>query len=1731
MISPAILSQTGINRFSDYTSQIPSYMRGEADVVELLQLMSDYINNAYRDSQSSVDYTFELITTESNKKSTISKMHSLRNLMLNAKQSGNPVLYVTDSDANESNPLVLTNTMKISLTIGSDIGKTIFSSDNIELLNVNDIVVDDSGALASGTRLIGTSNTELVFSNVSTETTEVFLTFIPSDSAFDDVLSFIVKSIGSVQEIPLERDVAEGTIYYKIFFDISLKSMVTDISRIDIRENKGNIDYALQSGKVKFRIPDSPRVYGSGNVYSTVPNRIELESVYDKIEKGYKVVDNGGTNLIPDGTYVTGVYGNKITLSENPLLPALYVGDYYRYTLIFYPENEIIPTEDSVSIISSIEGVGNFKRNISIGASADWEIASIDQATEFTYYVEENADPNVIVIENFEASIHSNTVVKIDTGNDERGSFLRGNILEIFIKHDNGLSGVTYSKYDYKITDTEFNTGITYITIDKTFSYSLASNDSMYIRRNFEQTISDQIEINSELYKLLHIDYINDNTNTQLTIEPLLTNVDDITSSGTFTSKSYYINVGGVDDPDIGDVIFINIPAASNSTKYIFISEGGSRLLEFDSNATSNFEMPLRFEYTGNDWRWVDIDTSTGLFEYDYIHKVVSSNKVVELLHTNARNGDVLTIHTDIDYDNLSLPLISSTGILSETAISGNTITITSNSFEEDMPVMFSGDTRELDLDDNSVYFIINRTINTVQLTTIRGDAGAIITIDNTNATSLSTINLEEVIAYVQSNVGVMGVRGSSEKIKSYTSSFVFGNEWIVSTPIETLHSGRGIFYSRANTNSNVPPELLNNKRQSIFKDSYIGVNPVTWRGAFSTNWDYEVDSYVSYNGNIYKSIAYVRSNTDYPNNNISHWRVVDDSVYTTSLSGDNPYVFGLLDILTVTSNDYIKSNYSFTVESYTDLLKGRVLNVNGDVRRIFPSGSDILVNYKVNYTSYSIAFIVDVVVYDAGLDKTQITISTKYNYISSFTDSDVDIINNSITVPLSYANKYPYGSRVHFVGDLLPSIIDSDIPYYVASIDSTGRVLKFSTDPSDLDTFVNLTDTGSGNIVLDEEVPYNSYNQFIEFIGIDEKFIIAKDTDVRFDINATQRAWLFNPRNAPDSSLTRNGWLSTVNKYITSDTREFYCRKNLFKPDENIFAYTASGGELKPAWYKYNINTLSNFSSTSYSDIGSGYTMELEFIDSSTFDEIRIKNIDLRDVFSSSQTTGIDGVSGNYTSNARNVVNLQFGDSDSIITSHIISDVTLDEKDTIITFDSDVVTPVISTGTTSIGQKRVEISTSLSGLFVGNEVIIVDASDNVLTINGTSIVSIGIDHIVLSDRVSGSTSTDGATIITVNSLSGTIFNVDKKYMKIPKLTIELDNNRALDDTLDDDEKYAIYADVSVVGTLPEDTFALPSGAVKLITGVYESDVQFIDADVISICDDELIDVYFEKEYIKNIDTLNNPAVEYDARRDSNTSILAVDENGDYIHSNVRINSDFDGIPDMKYSLVEKIERLAYQKDPNVIDMDLIGYLARYLGYDITTLQDDIESSPQYVNKKEREMALRKTIQNLPEFNSIKTTSNGIEAIVLAFGIVGRVVSLWTSKDSPYLNLWLDNSSLPNVIKRSRGMNPDYVATPHFKFRVDIESNSSSSACDAVLVDSDIVTAGDLSRVRKTIIRNKPINTVFDGIIINLDAIICKFIGRPTFENKTRSSFSVGFDVPNMMEYDSIISEFNECNC
>lgn len=278
-----------------------------------------------------------------------------------------------------------------------------------------------------------------------------------------------------------------------------------------------------------------------------------------------------------------------------------------------------------------------------------------------------------------------------------------------------------------------------------------------------------------------------------------------------------------------------------------------------------------------------------------------------------------------------------------------------------------------------------------------------------------------------------------------------------------------------------------------------------------------------------------------------------------------------------------------------------------------------------------------------------------------------------------------------------------------------------------------------------------------------------------------------------------------------------------------------------------------------------------------------------------------------------------------------------------------------------------------------------------------------------------------------------------KRSLKVSELDIDRYYNSEYDDAAVVDgldyDKYTTYSDVDVAG----DT------GMKYVAGFRD-----------------VSRAKFSVPALSDMDTTRKAVAEYSSGED---------------YSNVapryNMKPGFRGVPAMKYPLAEKIERLCYLRDAYVIDFELIEYLARYLGYDITALGEDVNESSIYSTKAEREKAIRETIANLPQYYTLGGTKAGLHMLMAAFGVIGEALTLWTDADHPYQSMIYREEVVEKV---EGGESGKWVPTPYIDLRI---TNNAK-------YPQFIARQSDIERIREQVRVFKPINVVFRDIMLQL---------------------------------------------
>ena len=281
-----------------------------------------------------------------------------------------------------------------------------------------------------------------------------------------------------------------------------------------------------------------------------------------------------------------------------------------------------------------------------------------------------------------------------------------------------------------------------------------------------------------------------------------------------------------------------------------------------------------------------------------------------------------------------------------------------------------------------------------------------------------------------------------------------------------------------------------------------------------------------------------------------------------------------------------------------------------------------------------------------------------------------------------------------------------------------------------------------------------------------------------------------------------------------------------------------------------------------------------------------------------------------------------------------------------------------------------------------------------------------------------------------------------KRILKVRRATVdEYHNGYFIDGTEEDgmDEyKYTTYSDVDVA---------------KDANSAYASRMFMVRNPL------------FNKPSIEAIDTTRNANAEYSSGEDF-ANIAPRDD----------MKNSFHGVPDLKYPLIEKIERLAYLRDANVIDFELIGYLARFMGYDLTSMADDVQTSNLYRTVKQQENAIREAVLNLPQYYALGGTNAGLKMLMGAFGVIGDVLTLYTNTMHPYEEM-LNKDEVAGRLEEDTTngtIEGTWVSTPYIDIALTDDSRFHQFA----------IQPDDIQRIREQIRVWKPIQVVFRDILL-----------------------------------------------
>ena len=99
-MNPIPLNDRGQFRYLDFVAYLPEFLREEPDVVELVQVMSDYINDGYRNIEDVEEFEFKLCVAEPKVERAKEALAKLRSMFELASGRSDRVYYLSVPRAN-----------------------------------------------------------------------------------------------------------------------------------------------------------------------------------------------------------------------------------------------------------------------------------------------------------------------------------------------------------------------------------------------------------------------------------------------------------------------------------------------------------------------------------------------------------------------------------------------------------------------------------------------------------------------------------------------------------------------------------------------------------------------------------------------------------------------------------------------------------------------------------------------------------------------------------------------------------------------------------------------------------------------------------------------------------------------------------------------------------------------------------------------------------------------------------------------------------------------------------------------------------------------------------------------------------------------------------------------------------------------------------------------------------------------------------------------------------------------------------------------------------------------------------------------------------------------------------------------------------------------------------------------------------------------------------------------
>jgi hypothetical protein len=172
-------------------------------------------------------------------------------------------------------------------------------------------------------------------------------------------------------------------------------------------------------------------------------------------------------------------------------------------------------------------------------------------------------------------------------------------------------------------------------------------------------------------------------------------------------------------------------------------------------------------------------------------------------------------------------------------------------------------------------------------------------------------------------------------------------------------------------------------------------------------------------------------------------------------------------------------------------------------------------------------------------------------------------------------------------------------------------------------------------------------------------------------------------------------------------------------------------------------------------------------------------------------------------------------------------------------------------------------------------------------------------------------------------------------------------------------------------------------------------------------------------------------------------------------------------------SISEKINRITEMQDVQLIDIELLQYLADNFGYSVNISRGElgsIVSSNNTCSANDTEKYLRFIISNIPEFYRIKTTKNAVKVMLFSWGLIGTISQYYTSAYSSD-SVWLtpDYDMITNEVKN---IPKTFFPTSHFIVWINLNNSITDLSIDY----------NNRQQIVNAIESVRPVNSVFHSL-------------------------------------------------